>query len=479
MYRHRNSYALIIFSILLAFSCNGNSHPEPVGREKTLLNEDWYFFRYGPDDEVDALIYDHRPTIEATEEYHIADAKPTVAEKRIDSSSVLKPWILPTANIFIKNPEKRYVRPKGTPPGKDFPFVQLNFDETNWRNIDLPHDWAIEGPFYEGNNPTVGGGMGRLPVQGVSWYRKKLNFPTEDADKSIFLEVEGAMSYAMVWLNGTLVGGWPYGYNSWQLNLSPYIKFGEINQLAIRIDNPNHSSRWYPGAGIYRNVWLIKTSPIHIGQWGTFVSTKNVSHSSANIDLELTIDNDSDSESNISIETHIYELDNKGNRGNKIISSFPQSEVHLRANEKAKKIKLSTTIENPKLWGPKPTQTPHLYMAETRLKKDREVLDRYETTFGIRDLKIDPNHGLLVNGELIKLQGVNQHHDLGALGAAFNRGAAERQLTLLQEMGCNAIRMSHNPPAPELLDLTDQMGFLVVNEIFDSWERKRLRSIST
>ncbi|HPD85912.1 MAG TPA: beta-galactosidase GalB, partial [Proteiniphilum sp.] len=266
--------------------------------------------------------------------------------------------------------------------------------------------------------------------------------------------------------------GWPYGYNSWQLDLTPHLRYGEENQLAIRLDNPNHSSRWYPGAGIYRNVWLIKTHQVHIAQWGTYVTTKEVSPSSAMVDLEVTVDNDSESVASLVIETDIYELDSLGMKGDKPATSFHDIEITLEAGESGKE-KLSTVMKNPKLWGPKPTQTPHLYRAITTLKQNGRMLDRYETTFGIRELQFDPEQGLLVNGQVIKLQGVNQHHDLGALGAAFNRHAAERQLELLQEMGCNAIRMAHNPPSPELLELTDRMGFLVVNEIFDSWERKK------
>ena len=337
------------------------------------------------------------------------------------------PWVLPTANAFIKDPQKHYIRPNSEAPGKDFPFLQLDFNDSDWESVTLPHDWAIDGPFYEGDNPEVGGGMGRLPVQGIAWYRKKLNITSDDVGKSIFLEVEGAMSYAMVWLNGTLVGGWPYGYNSWQLDITPYIIFGEDNQLAIRIDNPNYSSRWYPGAGIYRNVWLIKTHPIHIGQWGTYITTSEVSSASAMVDLEISVNNDSKSVVEVTIETEIFELDSLGVKGEKSINRFSDSVISLNPGERDK-TKLTTEINNPKLWGPKPTQTPNLYQAVTTLKQDNKVVDRYETSFGIRDLQFNPDEGVLVNGEIIELKGVNQHHDLGALGAAFNRRAAERQL---------------------------------------------------
>ena len=477
----RNSITLIqltlqslfmILAIALMGSCSSPAKKESAQREKISLNENWTFYRYDMSGEVDNLNYDIRPVIEDASEYLVADAKPTDAVKASVSAEVLKPWVLPTANAFINDPQKHNIRPSKEAPGKDFPFLQLDFNDSDWESVNLPHDWAIDGPFYEGDNPEVGGGMGRLPVQGVAWYRKNLNIPADDAGRSIFLEVEGAMSYAMVWLNGALVGGWPYGYNSWQLDLTPYIRYGEDNQLAIRIDNPNHSSRWYPGAGIYRNVWLIKTHPIHIGQWGTYVTTSEVSASSAMVDLEVSVNNDSESDVEVTIETEIYELDSLGVRGKKSINRFPDSVISLDPGERGK-TKLTTEINNPKLWGPKPTQIPNLYQAVTTLKQNNRVVDRYETNFGIRDLQFNPNEGVLVNGEVIELKGVNQHHDLGALGSAFNRRAAERQLELLQEMGCNAIRMAHNPPAPELLELTDRMGFMVVNEIYDSWERKK------
>lgn len=462
----------IVVAAGLIGSCSIPAKKTSIDREKISLNENWVFFRYDVSEKADALIYDIRPEIEDAGEYLIADAKPTEAIEMGNSEEVLKPWILPTANPFIKDPGNHYIRPKEEAPGKDFPFIQRDFEDFGWESVDLPHDWAIKGPFYEGDNPEVGGGMGRLPVQGVAWYRKKIDIPSEDAGRSIFLEVEGAMSYAMVWLNGTLVGGWPYGYNSWQLDLTPYIIYGEENQLAIRLDNPNHSSRWYPGAGIYRNVWLIKTHPVHIGQWGTYVTTREISSSSATIDLEVNINNDSKSEAIVTIETDIYELNNTGVKGENIIASFPISEIALGAAERGKS-KHTTVLKNPKLWGPKPSQTPQLYQAVTTLKQNNRVIDRFETDFGIRELQFDPDKGVLVNGEVIQLKGVNQHHDLGALGAAFNLRASERQLELLHEMGCNAIRMAHNPPARELLELTDRMGFLVVNEIFDSWVRKK------
>ncbi|HQM37270.1 MAG TPA: glycoside hydrolase family 2 TIM barrel-domain containing protein, partial [Candidatus Marinimicrobia bacterium] len=302
--------------------------------------------------------------------------------------------------------------------------------------------------------------------------RKKLNIPATDAGKSLFLDVDGAMSYAMVWLNGYLVGGWPYGYSSWRLDLTPFIIPGAENQLAIRLDNPNYSSRWYPGGGIYRNVWLVKTNPIHIAQWGTYITAENISATCATLNLEITIDNDSRNDANVKAITEVFVLNENGDKIGKPVTNFKPMEIIISAGTRTSE-KNSIIIKNPRLWGPPPTQTPNCYIAVTTLWQDDKPIDQYETRFGIRSLSFEPDSGIFINGELIKIKGVNQHHDLGALGAAFNLRAAERQLEILSEMGCNAIRTAHNPPAPELLELTDRMGFLVMDEAFDVWERKK------
>ena len=442
-----------------------------TGRQRISINEGWRFFKYDSISQADNLIYDVRPEALGNKDYKVADARPTEAAEVKTTREVLKLWILPSGNDFIKDPKKRHLHPEGN-PGSDCLFIQDNYDDSSWEKVNLPHDWAIKGPFQAGWDSEVGGGMGRLPSNGVAWYRRKIDIPASDAGKSIFLDIDGAMSYSIVWLNGHLIGGWPYGYNSYRLDLTPFIIPGGENQLAIRLDNPNNSARWYPGGGIYRNVWLIKTNSVHVGQYGTFVTTKNVSESSAAIDLAVTIDNDSRDDTIVEINTQIYALDSKGNKKGKAVACFATSNIKIIAGESAV-VESSVNIKNPKLWGPKPTQTPNLYLAVTTLSQNGRIIDQYETRFGIRSLEFDPNQGIILNGKHIPIKGVNQHHDLGALGAAFNTRAAERQLEILREMGCNAIRMSHNPPAPELLELTDRMGFIVVDEIFDSWELKK------
>jgi beta-galactosidase len=467
-----NLAGIILLSIGLSGCFNsGNNKDSNQPRERVSINENWKFFKYNSAEDADSLIYDIRPEVTEHVDNKDADSKPTEAVAVESKAKVLKPWILPSGNNFIKDPVKRHQRPEGN-PGSDFPFVQIDFDGSSWESIDLPHDWGIKGPFMEGPNPEVGGGMGRLPSHGVAWYRKKLDIPKSDASKSVFLEVDGAMSYAMVWLNGNMVGGWPYGYNSWQLDLTPYIKPGEENQLSIRLDNPNHSARWYPGGGIYRNVWLLKTNPVHVAQWGTFVTTPDITAQSATINLEVSLNNHSEEETEVEILSRVFELNMDGKISGNAVAEFPIEKIEIAAGENTK-VQLSVELNNPRLWGPPPTQQPNLYKIVTTVLSNGSPIDKYETRFGIRSLEYDPNKGLIVNGEHIYLKGVNNHHDLGALGAAFNTRAAERQLEILREMGCNAIRNAHNPPAPELLELADHMGFLVVNEIYDVWERKK------
>ncbi|MFA9392384.1 MAG: beta-galactosidase GalB [Prolixibacteraceae bacterium] len=461
--------SLLLIFVLLS-SCSDDQ--ESKVREKISINDHWSFYKYESVSDADKLIYDVRPEEDGTyKDSKDADSRPDEAIKLETSQDVLKAWVLPSGNDFIADASKHHIRPEGH-PGSDFPFVQASFDDSSWENVTLPHDWAIAGPFQEGWDTEVGGGMGRLPSNGVAWYRRKLDIPASDAGKSIFLDVDGAMSYAIVWLNGNLVGGWPYGYNSWRLDLTPFLIPGGENQLAIRLDNPNNSARWYPGGGLYRNVWLTKTNPVHVAHWGTYITTPDVSKEQATVDLEVSIDNDSETSSTVELITHVYELDENDKEIGVPVAQFENKTVELAPNDK---VKVSTTasIDHPKLWGPAPTQIPNRYVAITTLKAGGKMIDTYKTRFGIRSLTFDPNSGVIVNGELIKLKGVNNHHDLGALGSAFHVRAAERQLEILAEMGCNAIRMSHNPPAPELLALTDKMGFLVIDEIFDSWERKK------
>ena len=458
----------LIMFILITLAISAPARAQASPRERDSINAGWRFTMGDPADMTTDLRYDMRPDYNDSGDGKVADARPDEAQRTADAGlKVLKRWILPTANPFIKDPAKRHARPSGN-PGGDVSYVQPGFDDSGWTRVDLPHDWAIAGPFIA-EGPY--GGMGRLKSWGVGWYRRSIDVSAVDAGKSIFLDVDGAMSYATVWLNGRIVGGWPYGYNSWRVDLTPYVVPGGKNVLAIRLDNPPASARWYPGGGLYRDIWLTRTAPVHVAQWGTAVTTSEVSAASARIGISLAIDNAGDRPAAISATTEIYALDAAGHRG-KAVARIAHAPGQATAGGNLT-LDGSTVLTRPRLWGPPPTQAPNLYLAVSTIRHDGRVADVYETRFGIRDVRLDPDRGMIVNGEAIRIQGVNNHHDLGALGAAFNRRAAQRQLEILREMGVNAIRMSHNPPAPGLLDLADEMGFVVIDEVFDSWERKK------
>ena len=465
------SYRTLAAALLCLLAAVASAAPSPSDnpRLRQPLNEGWRFRLGDPDGFSAQLQYDVRPEIKQSADGKVADARPDEAEKlQRPASGLLKPWILPSGNAFVANPAQRTARP-ATEPALALPLLQAGFDDRDWRAVTLPHDWAIEGPFLA-TGPY--GGMGRLKTWGPAWYRKQLDIPASAKGKALFLDIDGAMSHASVWLNGRLVGGWPYGYNSFRLDLSPYAKVGGVNQLAIRLDNPAESARWYPGAGLYRNVWLTTADPVHIGHWGTVIRTPEVSADAARVELDVTIDNDSQAAATLDVGTQLYALDSDGKRSGPVVATLPAQRVQVAAHGSAM-VNADARIAKPRLWGPLPQQRPNRYVAVTTVSRNGKPVDRYETPFGIRSLRFDPEQGLFVNGEKIMINGVNNHHDLGALGAAFNVRAAERQLEILQQMGANAIRMSHNPPAPELLELTDRMGLLVMDEVFDSWERKK------
>jgi beta-galactosidase len=265
IYTKRNSGLYFACLLLIVFTTASVQIKAQYSVHRISLNQDWRFFKGDPAG-AKGLSYDVRPDVVDKNDNIIADTKPTEGVVVKAADTVLKKWILPSANSFINDPLKRHQRPVGTSL-QDVVFTHDNYNDSEWQQINLPHDWAIKGPFYTEANAIIGGGMGRLPVQGIGWYRKKITIAASDAGKSIYLDIDGAMSYAMVWCNGQLAGGWPYGYNSFRIDLTEYVKPGKENQLAIRLDNPTNSARWYPGAGIYRNVWLTKVNPVHVAQW--------------------------------------------------------------------------------------------------------------------------------------------------------------------------------------------------------------------
>jgi Beta-galactosidase/beta-glucuronidase len=338
---------------------------------------------------------------------------------------------------------------------------KLEVNDAAWRKLDLPHDWAIEGPF----RIELTGETGKLPYKGIGWYRKHFTVPTSDAGKQIFLDFDGAMAYAQIWVNGHYVGTWPYGYSSFRMDLTPYLKFGQKNVVAVRLDTEKWDSRWYPGAGIYRHVWMVKTNPVHVGQWGTYITTPKVSDASASVKMDVTVDNQGKSAVEAAVKTSIYELDGSNRIGAKV-ASFNNSTVKVDAG-KSTITSVEATVLKPKRWD---ITSPNRYLAQTTVSVNGKVVDTYNTPFGIRTLEFTARNGFLLNGKRVEVQGTCNHHDLGALGAAINTSGLHRELSILKEMGCNALRTSHNPPAPELLELADQMGFLVWDEAFDCWK---------
>lgn len=378
----------------------------------------------------------------------------------------LKPWLLGAAENFGTNAPAVSV-PEGN-PGADVSFAQAAFDDSSWRKLNLPHDWGIEGPFKQ----EYPGETGKLPWWGTAWYRKHFSVPEADAGRCLSLEIDGAMAYAAVWLNGHFVGGWPYGYASWSVELTRYIKPGAENVLAIRLDNPPDSSRWYPGGGLYRNVWLVKTQPLHVAHWGTFLTTPEVSEAAAKISLQVTLENNSTEAANPEVSAEVYPADAQGHPSGHPIAALAGTSLAVPANAQAT-VSLSGTLEKPRLWS---VQKPNRYVAVTLVTVNGKPTDRYETPFGVRTVKFTTDNGFLLNGERLPLNGVCDHHDLGALGSALNVRALERQLQILKEMGCNAIRTSHNPPAPELLELCDRLGLVVMDEAFDCWVRGKKRN---
>lgn len=380
--------------------------------------------------------------------------------------SRLKPYLLPTANDFILFGEKRK-RPAGN-PGAEVAYVKPEFDDSGWRKLNLPHDWAIEGPF----DINYDGATGKLPYWGTRWYRKSIDLPEADSCKQIYLDIDGAMSYSSVWCNGKYVGGWPYGYASYRLDLTPYIIAREKNTIAIRLESPDEASRWYPGAGLYRNVWLTKTSPVHVSQWETFVRNVTVSPDEAVMEMGVRLENHSKKDRKVNVSTDIYRMGLDGSPEGEPVARFENRNVTVRRTGKitaANRFK----VENPQLWD---TENPNMYIAVTEVIGDGEQLDRYETPFGIRTAEFTLDNGFELNGRRVQLKGVCMHHDLGALGAAFNVTAAERQLKIMKEMGVNAIRTSHNPPAPELVALCDRMGLLMQLELADTWHNGKRKN---
>lgn len=326
-------------------------------------------------------------------------------------------------------------------------MAKADFDDSGWRKLDVPHDWAIEGDFYVGNPSGAGGGA--LPG-GIGWYRK--HFVIESGELTvlnsrIFIEFDGVYMNSTVYVNGQKVGYRPYGYSSFEYEITPYLKEGN-NVVAVKVDNSDQpNSRWFSGCGIYRHVWLTKTASVHVAHWGVYANS-SVTKGKGRVDIDVT-------------------LDGKGSVENMLID--PRGKVV----GKSKGQKSAITIAKPMLWS---CEQPNIYKVRTIVKVGGKVVDTYETTTGFRGFKFDAKTGFWLNGKNMKINGVCEHHDLGCLGAALNEDALHRKLTKLKAMGVNSIRTSHNPPAPELLNMCDTMGLIVMDESFDMWRRKKTQN---
>ena len=333
------------------------------------------------------------------------------------------------------------------------------YDDSAWRMLNVPHDWAIEGDFSA--SAPSGNSGGALPG-GVGWYRKSFEVAAADEGKLFYIDFDGVYMNAKVWINGQLLGQRPYGYSSFRFDLTPHLKFGARNVVAVRVDNSDQpNSRWYSGCGIYRHVWLVKTEKIHVAHWGTHVVAEG-----NKVSVSVSIDNNTTSQQTVVVR-------------NKIISpagvQVASASKKLSLNPSTKSIRSLSQLKvsRPQIWS---CETPYIYKVVTTIEQNGKVVDTYETPTGFRTFKFDAEKGFSLNGKSMKINGVCQHHDLGCLGAAVNEDALYRQLRILKEMGTNAVRCSHNPPAPELLAMCDTMGLIVMDESFDMWRRRKTKN---
>ena len=332
------------------------------------------------------------------------------------------------------------------------------YDDSAWRMLNVPHDWAIEGDFSA--SAPSGNSGGALPG-GVGWYRKSFEVAAADKGKLFYIDFDGVYMNAKVWINGQLLGQRPYGYSSFRFDLTPHLKFGARNVVAVRVDNSDQpNSRWYSGCGIYRHVWLVKTEKIHVAHWGTHVVAEG-----NKVSVSVSIDNNTTSQQTVVVRNKIISP-----AGVQVASA--SKKLSLNPSAKSTSSLSQLKVSRPQIWS---CETPYIYKVVTTIEQNGKVVDTYETPTGFRTFKFDAEKGFSLNGKSMKINGVCQHHDLGCLGAAVNEDALYRQLRILKEMGTNAVRCSHNPPAPELLAMCDTMGLIVMDESFDMWRRRKTK----
>ncbi|MBK8089796.1 MAG: glycoside hydrolase family 2 protein [Chitinophagaceae bacterium] len=348
--------------------------------------------------------------------------------------------------------------------GNDSLASNVNYNDSKWRSLSLPHDWSIESNF-SAIHPS--GNLGGALPGGIGWYRKTFTVPAESKNKNIRIEFDGVYKNSEVWINGHFLGKRPNGYISFSYDLTPYLNYGKTNVIAVKVDNSQQpDSRWYSGSGIYRDVKLIVVNPdLFIKDTSHFITTSDITTKRAKVTIAMELSSSEKSDIPVSFFTNIYDQNGKLVKTAEILGR----EKHISISN-SERVQYSVIISNPFLWS---VSNPYLYKAVTKVFRSGVQTDELTTTFGIRSFRFDSEKGFFLNNKPLKIQGVCMHHDLGALGAAFNKTAAKRQLTILKEMGCNAIRFSHNPPASEMLNLCDEMGFLVMVEAFDMWKRKK------
>ncbi len=346
----------------------------------------------------------------------------------------------------------------------DSTAIQPGYNDAAWRTLTLPHDWSIEGKFSKDHPTTTQGGA--LPT-GIGWYRKTFVLPAQAKGKQLRIEFDGVYRNSEVWINGQYLGLRPYGYSAFSYDLTKHIKPApHKNVITVKVDNsmqPN--SRWYSGSGIYRNVKLVATNTIAVKKWGQFITTPSVNKQQAVVNIATELINVAASDASVTVETKIFD-----GSGKLVTTEILNKANTVKVGKNGSTAQLALKINKPKLWS---VAQPNLYKAITQVKANGKIVDEVTQTFGIRYFHFDKDKGFFLNGEWLKIHGVCNHHDLGAMGAAVNVRAMERQLEILKAMGCNAIRTAHNPPAQELLELCDKMGFLVMDEAFDMWAKKK------
>ncbi len=370
----------------------------------------------------------------------------------LSSIAVIVPVLSADRRLIDFNDQWRFARGPQEDDAK-----QLTFDDSGWQAVTIPHDWAIAGPF----NPQEHGYAAKLPWKGVGWYRKQFTLDAGDSGKRVYLDFDGVMAFPKVYINGHLAGQWDYGYMSFRVDATPYIRFGQPNLIAVEVDTRSQGTRWYPGAGIYRKVTMTLCEPIHLTHWATFITTPEVTDQAAAVKVQTAVENHTDNNASIEISYLIIDPDGK--------TAAQTRQTAALASGETKSLEQVLRVDNPRRWD---ITAANLYTAAVMVRSGGAITDSENIRFGIRTFAFTANDGFHLNGRRVQIKGVNLHHDQGPLGAAFYPRAMERQLEIMKEIGVNAVRTSHNPPAPELLDLCDRMGLVVWDECFDKWDDK-------